>query len=185
MLAGIMLFFSVFCFGQNQIQVGAFRERASAEIAINRLRGAGLNPVSENIMGLTRVRLTGVNSQQVPALLKTLRSLGFSDPWVEPWVEPWEVEEKTASFSAPWGHAQNRQAYQAVYRIQVGIFTETANAEIVFKRLWSAGLNPSYEYHSGYTRVVIPGVEFGNIRPLVRRINNAGFSDVWILRSFD
>ena len=163
-IAGILLFLSVFCFAQTdgfyQIQVGAFRESANAQAAVSRMRNAGLNPVTESIPGLTRVRLTGISAEQLPALLNRVRSLGFSDPWVS-----WTKAEQLAI---------------PLFTIQVGAFRHTANAENAFNRARNAGFNPSYENYREVTRVVITGVESNNVPLIVQKLHAAGFPQVWI-----
>ena len=157
-----LFFLSVFCFAQAdntrlfQVQTGAFREPANAERAFNQLRNAGLNPSLENHMGNTRVRLTGVNAQQLPALLNKVHSLGFTNPWVR------------------------EEAPALLYKIQVGTFLNTANANTAFIRLHNAGLNPSFENHMGSTRVLVTGVELRHLPSMVHRVNEAGFNEIWI-----
>ena len=67
-----------------------------------------------------------------------------------------------------------------LYRIQIGAYKETVNAENVFKRLQNAGLNPVYEHHSDYRCVVLAGINAMHIPFYLYVINNAGFSEAWI-----
>ena len=155
----LLLFLPVFCFAQTnslfQIQVGAFRDPENAERVFSLLLDEELNPSIESLAGYTRVRFDGVNAQQVSIITKTLHRLGFSNPWI-------------------------REESPPVYKIQVGTFSVTANANRAFNRLRSAGLSPSIENHMGNTRVLINDIELRHLSSTVRRVNEAGFTEVWI-----
>jgi cell division septation protein DedD len=71
---------------------------------------------------------------------------------------------------------------QVLYRVQVGAFNNTANAQRNFNQLQSAGFNPILERSGTYTRVVIPRVESQNLTAMINRLNNAGFVDTWVRR---
>ena len=107
-LIAIIIFFPAFCFAQEmkivgripqsngeklyRIQVGAFRQTANAEKALNDLRDVGLNPVYENYMDYRRVVLTGINARDIPLILSKIRNSGFNEAWVR-------EEQATSSFS--------------------------------------------------------------------------------------
>ena len=166
-LVGIMLLFPVFCFAQTaatlyQIQVGAFREAANAEKAVNNLRSAGVNAVSENHMGLTRVRVSGVNARQLPVLLNTLRGFGYSDPWVRSETRVSRVRVRM-------------EESPTLYRMQIGAFIDPVNANNVFEKLINAGLSPAYEYHGSFYRVVLPMLREHDIPSTKQTLENLGF----------
>ena len=153
------IFLSIFCHAQSvqyEIQVGAYREMANANSAIDILRGAGFSPYEETFSDLTRVRISGIREGTLQSSLAALAELGFSSPWV--------IASSTRS-------------------IQTGAYREMANAESDFVRLQSAGLNPSYESYNGLNRVVINGISEGDIPSMLQRLYDAGFSDVWIRES--
>ena len=154
-----MLLLPVFCFSQSdslfQIQVGAFRNPDNAERVFNQLLDEELNPSIESLSGYTRVRFDGVNALQVSIITGTLHKLGFSNLWI-------------------------KEESQPMYRIQAGTFSVTANANRALNRLRSAGLNPSFETHMGNTRVLVSDVELRHLSSTVHRMNEAGFTEVWI-----
>ena len=65
-------------------------------------------------------------------------------------------------------------------RIQVGAFRSSAAAQRAFDTLQNAGLNPIFENHSGFIRVVLPGIEAGRVPSILPLVRHAGFRDVWI-----
>jgi len=67
-----------------------------------------------------------------------------------------------------------------LYRIQVGAYRETVNAEGAFNRLQNAGLNPVYENSLHYRRVVLAGISAANIPHIINIMRNAEFHEVWI-----
>lgn len=67
-----------------------------------------------------------------------------------------------------------------LYRIQVGAFLETQNAQRAFERLSAASLNPVYERHQNFTRVLISGIPAGEIQNYAERIYRIGFSEIII-----
>ena len=69
---------------------------------------------------------------------------------------------------------------QILYKVQVGAFTNTANAQRYFDQLKSAGFNPIMEQSGSYTRLVIPSIESQNLAATINRLNNAGFMDTWV-----
>ena len=177
--AGILLFFSVYCFAQTgttlyQIQVGAFRETTNSERALYSLRSVGLNAVSENHMGLTRVRVTGINARQLPVLLNTLRSLGFSDPWVR---DEAPIIAQPPAPSARLIGAAPVAGSPRVYSLQVGAFRDRRNAVNTFERLRNAGLSPSYVWHEDFYRVMLPNLRTIDIPTIAQTLGNLGFPE--------
>jgi len=67
-----------------------------------------------------------------------------------------------------------------LYRIQAGAYKDTGNAEMVFNRLRKAGLNPVYEDHLNYRRVVLAGIIAKNVPHILNIMHNAGFFEVWV-----
>jgi len=66
------------------------------------------------------------------------------------------------------------------YRIQVGSYRNTANAERAFGSLQNAGLSPVYENYLDYKRVVLTRIDIKYLPLLLDVIYSAGFSEVWI-----
>jgi hypothetical protein len=67
-----------------------------------------------------------------------------------------------------------------LYRVQVGAFLSSGNAQGAYDRLNRASLNPVFERYNDFTRVLIPGVRAGDIPFLIERIKAAGFNEVYI-----
>jgi rare lipoprotein A len=67
-----------------------------------------------------------------------------------------------------------------LYRIQVGAYIVPRNAVDVFDKLRAVGLNPAYERHEGFYRVVLPGLRAGEINTVAQRLGNAGFREAII-----
>ena len=161
----ILIFLAIFCHAQTlqyEIQVGAYRDIANANSAISRLRDAGFNPYQDTSMGLSRVRISGIREGTLTATLAALAELGFTDPWVL----------GSMAYAPP--------ADAPLYRVQTGAYRERQNAESDFSRIVNAGLNPSYENYEGLTRVFISGLSESEVPSIVQRLNDAGFSDLWI-----
>ena len=66
------------------------------------------------------------------------------------------------------------------YRIQVGSFKNSTNAENAFNSLKRAGLDPSYEDYLDLKRVVLAGIDIKYLPLLLDSIYNSGFREVWI-----
>ena len=66
------------------------------------------------------------------------------------------------------------------YQIQVGAFKVTRNAERAFEKLSNASLNPVYEKHLDFTRVMVKGISARDIPLYLEKIQNTGFSEVFI-----
>jgi len=94
----ILLFFSAFCFAQQnsafrvigmvpgagdnrlyQIQVGAFRYFQNAESTYQMLNNASLNPVYESFLNLTRVVINGIAARDVPSYLQRIQNTGITE----------------------------------------------------------------------------------------------------------
>jgi len=67
-----------------------------------------------------------------------------------------------------------------VYRVQVGAFSNTGNAQQCFNRLKSAGFTPFYEQYGNLYRVVLTGIQAADMTGVIRRLEAAGFTDAWI-----
>jgi len=163
LLAGIMLLLPTLVFAQTapsnpdlrRIQVGVFRNVANAERAFNALRDAGFSPVYESHMGAKRVVLPGIDVRHLPFVLPMLNSAGFHNVWV-------------------------REELDTVYRIQVGAFRNAVYAEAAFNTLLSAGLNPVFENHAEYRRLVLAGISTRHISSVLAMVYNSGFKEVWL-----
>jgi hypothetical protein len=66
------------------------------------------------------------------------------------------------------------------YRIQVGTYTNFANACNAMTQLQRENLNPVKENHLQYTRVVLPGIPANSVDNTVAAVKRAGFADVWV-----
>jgi rare lipoprotein A len=66
------------------------------------------------------------------------------------------------------------------YRVQVGAYKVTRNAVDTFDRVKSIGLEPSYERHDDYYRVVLGGVRAEDIQSLAGRLGSIGFREIFV-----
>ncbi|GHT65736.1 hypothetical protein FACS1894110_08220 [Spirochaetia bacterium] len=66
-----------------------------------------------------------------------------------------------------------------IYRLQTGSFLMATNAVQTFNKLRAAGLNPAYERHGNYTRVVLTKIRADDVSPYAERIAAAGLSEIW------
>jgi rare lipoprotein A len=66
------------------------------------------------------------------------------------------------------------------YRLQLGAYTRLEFAQDCYNRLKSAGFSPAIEQYGRYNRVVIPSVAQADLDRLSRRLNAAGFREIWI-----
>jgi cell division protein FtsN len=66
------------------------------------------------------------------------------------------------------------------YRVQVGAYKVTRNAVDTFDRVKSLGLEPSYERHEDYYRVVLSGIRAEDIQGLAGRLGSIGFREILI-----
>jgi rare lipoprotein A len=64
------------------------------------------------------------------------------------------------------------------YRVQVGAWKQREYAEEAYEKLRKAGLNPSYERHDDFYRVIITGLKQENLTAIADKLGNAGFRDV-------
>jgi rare lipoprotein A len=62
----------------------------------------------------------------------------------------------------------------------VGAYKVTRNAVDTFDRIKGAGLEPSYERHDDYYRVVLGGVKAEDIQSLAGRLGSIGFREILI-----
>jgi len=67
-----------------------------------------------------------------------------------------------------------------VYRVQLGAFSNTVNAQQCFDRLKSADFTPYYEQYGSLYRVVITGIQAADMVSVIRRLEAAGFREAWI-----
>lgn len=66
------------------------------------------------------------------------------------------------------------------YRIQVGSYKIARNAVDAFDKLKNSGLQPAYERHGEYYRVVLAGIRASDIQSLAETLGKAGFREVLI-----
>jgi rare lipoprotein A len=66
------------------------------------------------------------------------------------------------------------------YRVQVGAYKITRNAVETFDRVKGLGIEPSYERHEDYYRVVIAGLRAEDIQNIAARLGSAGFREVLV-----
>ena len=67
-----------------------------------------------------------------------------------------------------------------VYRIQLGSFANTNNAQQCFNRLKNADFSPYFEQYGDLYRVVITGVQAADMVAVIQRLEAAGFTEAWI-----
>jgi rare lipoprotein A len=66
------------------------------------------------------------------------------------------------------------------YRVQVGAYKVTRNAVDTFDRVKGIGLEPSYERHDDYYRVVLTGIKAEDIRNLAGKLGSVGFREILV-----
>ena len=66
------------------------------------------------------------------------------------------------------------------YRVQVGAYKVTRNAVDTFDRVKGIGLEPSYERHDDYYRVVLSGIRAEDIQNLAGRLGSIGFREILV-----
>ncbi|GHV59134.1 hypothetical protein AGMMS49579_26760 [Spirochaetia bacterium] len=93
----------------------------------------------------------------------------------------------TPSASAPgtpvtaakiWGNIP-KTGSNKIYRLQTGSFLMATNAVQAFNKLRAVGLNPVYERHDNYTRVVLTKIRADDVFPYAERIAAAGLLEIW------
>jgi rare lipoprotein A len=62
----------------------------------------------------------------------------------------------------------------------VGAYKVTRNAVDTFDRVKSIGLEPAYERHDDYYRVVLGGVRAEDIQGLAGRLGSIGFREILV-----
>ncbi|MDR0290112.1 MAG: septal ring lytic transglycosylase RlpA family protein [Treponema sp.] len=67
-----------------------------------------------------------------------------------------------------------------VYRLQVGSYRAPRNAVDAFDKLKRAGLNPAYEQHGDFYRVVLAGIQGTEIPSVKDKLERAGFREAVI-----
>jgi cell division septation protein DedD len=65
----------------------------------------------------------------------------------------------------------------AIYRVQIGSYKEARNALAAFELLKAAGLNPLYERHGDFFRVVLSGIPSAEMAAVLRKVQTAGFNE--------
>ena len=65
-----------------------------------------------------------------------------------------------------------------LYRIQVGAYRQPQYAVEAFEKLKNSGLNPAYERHGEYYRVVLAGLKQEDLTAISERLGIAGFREV-------
>jgi len=84
----------------------------------------------------------------------------------------------------PWQQSPTNQAAinpNATYRVQVGSFKVARNAVDVFVQLRSANLQPSYERHDDFFRVVLASIRGSEVQATVERLASLGFPGVIVM----
>jgi hypothetical protein len=61
----------------------------------------------------------------------------------------------------------------------VGTFRDERNARAAYNHLVNIGFSPNYEWYGNYLRVVISGIREGEREHIARRLEAAGFVEVW------
>jgi rare lipoprotein A len=110
----------------------------------------------------------------------------LADPWIAPIPEPAAppplveapppADPNTAVVRPgipPLGTAKR-------YRVQVGAYKITRNAVDTFDRVKGIGLEPSYERHEDYYRVVLSGIRAEDIQSLAGRLGSIGFREILV-----
>ena len=67
-----------------------------------------------------------------------------------------------------------------LYRIQVGAYTNPANAQRAFTLLKNGGLNPQYGEDRRLRRVMLNRVKARDIPAVIDKLKVMGFREVWI-----
>jgi rare lipoprotein A len=62
----------------------------------------------------------------------------------------------------------------------VGAYKVTRNAVDTFDRVKGIGLEPSYERHDDYYRVVLSGIRAEDIQNLAGRLGSIGFREILV-----
>ena len=131
------------------------------------------------------VELAGEASIAAPPVAPPI----LAEPWIAPVPTPVSPPPPVAETSAlppadpnaavvrpgipPLGTAKR-------YRIQIGAYRVTRNAVDTFDRVKSIGLEPSYERHDDYYRVVLGGVRAEDIQSLAGRLGSIGFREILV-----
>ena len=96
---------------------------------------------------------------------------------------PPSVEPQPNIFQAPPARIRGSVpdlASPYLYRLQVGSYNVPRNAVESFERLRALGLNPAYERHGDFYRVVLAGLRATDIPVIAQILGNAGYSEVLI-----
>jgi rare lipoprotein A len=146
--------------------------RAAAEVLD--ILGTGTAPVVVELVGEATIATPPQASPVLP------------EPWIAPipvpaaqpavTVQPSATDPNTAVVKPgipPFG--TNKR-----YRVQVGAYKVTRNAVDTFDRIKSLGIEPAYERHEDFYRVVIAGIRAEDIQTLAGRLGSAGFSEILV-----
>jgi rare lipoprotein A len=110
-------------------------------------------------------------------------------PAATPWVASNPAPVNQPPVAAPPPAASNAAAVkpgipplgtEKRYRIQLGAYKITRNAVDTFDRVKRIGLDPSYERHNDYYRVVLPRIRAEDIQSLAERLGSIGFREILV-----
>jgi len=92
--------------GYYLIQVGAFKISVNAEIAVSRLKNAGLNPSTEMYLDFTRVMVRRIPASLIISQLEKLKGLGYNEVYIREDAVPitisekWEIDSPDSMYSS-------------------------------------------------------------------------------------
>jgi rare lipoprotein A len=117
----------------------------------------------------------------------------LADPWIPPIPPPSAPPVAAAPAAPPPEAAAPTDPNAAVvrpgipplgtakrYRVQVGAYKVTRNAVDTFDRVKGLGLEPSYERHDDYYRVVLTGIRAEDIQNIAGRLGSVGFREILV-----
>jgi rare lipoprotein A len=145
--------------------------RAAAEVLD--ILGTGTAPVVVELAGEAVIAAP----TQAPPILP--------EPWIAPIPAPAQSPVTVQPSVADPGAAVVKPGIPPLgtdkrYRVQVGAYRVTRNAVDTFDRIKSLGIEPSYERHENFYRVVIAGIRAEDIQTLAGRLGSAGFSEILV-----
>jgi rare lipoprotein A len=144
--------------------------RAAAEVLD--ILGTGTAPVVVELAGEAAIATSPQASPILP----------------EPWIAPIPVPAQPPVAVQPTADPSVAMVKPGIppfgtnkrYRVQVGAYKVTRNAVDTFDRIKSLGIEPSYERHENFYRVVIAGIRAEDIQTLAGRLGSAGFSEILV-----
>ena len=169
-----LLFLSVFCFSQQnmprkiygsipnvnstklyEIQVGAFKIIKNADDYASILKRGGLNPVYEEYLDFTRVKITGITAKEIRSYLIKIKQLGFDEVIIREDSTKYTVIKEPEPEIEPEPEPEPEIEYEP----EEEIFFEEEEPEItmeppkidkdIFCRTWSV-VNSDKDEHVGY-----------------------------------